>query len=81
MQDRHDRDRAESVALGPAFQTSRVMEKLRYKSRNLPDQHIFAIDSTCSIANWDGYAGCPFVISVAGVSGGSLLLLIAVYQL
>ncbi|CAD7951251.1 unnamed protein product [Amoebophrya sp. A120] len=33
---------------------------------------------TCSIANWDGYAGCPFVISVAGVSGGSLLLLIAV---
>ncbi len=45
MQDRHERDRTESVMLGPAFQTSWVMEKLHDKSRMLPDPDIFAVDT------------------------------------
>ncbi len=44
MQDRHERDRAESVMLGPAFQTPWVMEKLHdKKSRILPDSDILAM--------------------------------------
>ncbi len=45
MQDRHERDRTESVMLGPAFQTSCVMEKLQDKSRTLQDPDIFAFDT------------------------------------
>ncbi len=45
MQDRHERDRTESVMLDPAFQTSWVMEKLHDKSRILPDPDIFTSDN------------------------------------
>ncbi len=45
MQDRHERDRTESIMLGPAFQTSWVIEKLHDKSRMLPDPDIFTLDS------------------------------------
>ncbi len=44
MQDRHERHRAESVMLGPAFQASWVTEKLHDKSRILPDPDIFTFD-------------------------------------
>ncbi len=61
MQDRHERGRTESVMLGPAFQTSWVMEKLHDKSLILPDPDIFTFDIAvrttkfgvaCSARSW-----------------------------
>ncbi len=41
MQDRHEKDRTESVMVGPAFQTSWVMEKLHDKSRSSRLRHFY----------------------------------------
>ncbi len=46
MQDRHSRDLTDSVMLGPASQTSWVMENLHDKFNTLPDPDSFTFDST-----------------------------------